>query len=119
MRIDPDDIGAVSVLIDRAWVDAPCVQGDLHGVTLDAWRLQLALINQRYRDQAALSRSIREETIASIRATNAQRVALLLPGSLSVTQEQITPWNVPTLQESHGRHLLAIALSTTVVRKAH
>ncbi len=89
VRIDPDDIGAVSVLIDRAWVDAPCVQGDVHGVTLDAWRLQLALINQRYRDQAALSRSIREETIASIRATNAQRVAQLLPGSLSVTQEQI------------------------------
>lgn len=89
IRIDPDDIGAISVLVDGRWSYASCINGDLHGVTLDAWKLQVALINQRYRDQAQLSQSIRDEAIDSIRATNAQRVAQLLPGSLTTTAAQI------------------------------
>jgi putative transposase len=89
LRIDPDDIGAVSVLIEGQWIDAPAVSGDIDGVTLDAWRVQLALINQRFRDQTTLAQSIRDESVASIRATNAQRVAQLLPGSLTTTGAQI------------------------------
>lgn len=89
VRVDPDDIGALSVLIDGRWYDAPAVMGDLDGITMDAWKHQFSLINIQNRKDAALTYGMRCEAIASIRATNAQRLAQLLPGSVATTAELI------------------------------
>ena len=89
VRVDPDDIGAISVRIGQQWHPAPAVGGGLDGVPLSAWREELTRIVQRNRDQAELSRQVRDDAIAAIRARVDLRVSQLLPQSLQVSSEQI------------------------------
>ena len=47
IRVDPDDLGAVSVRIGQRWHPAPAVGGGLDGVPIVAWREGLTRVLQR------------------------------------------------------------------------
>lgn len=81
VRIDPDDIGGVAILIGDKWEDAPSVAGDLDGITLDAWRRQVDALRRHSRAHAEVTREVRENALRAIRETVQQRVDQLLPGS--------------------------------------
>ena len=89
VRVDPDDIGAVSVWIGGRWHPAPAVGGGLDGVPLAAWSEEYTRLIQRHRDAAELSRQVRDDAVAAIRDRVDLRVSSLLPGSLQVSAEHI------------------------------
>lgn len=89
IRVDPGDLGAISVRIRNEWHPAPVAGGDLDGVSLAAWRESFTRLRQHHRERAELARGIREDAIAAIHADVAKKVALLLPGTLNVTARQI------------------------------
>ena len=89
IRVDPDDLGAVSVRIGQRWHPAPAVGGGLDGVPIVAWREGLTRVLQRNRDRAEFSRQVRDDAIAAIRDRVDLRVSQLLPGSLDVSPAQI------------------------------
>ena len=89
IRVDPGDIGAISVRIEQQWHPAPAVGGGLDGVPIAAWREELTRIVQRNRDRAELSRQVRDDAIAAIRVRVDLRISQLLPQSLQVSPAQI------------------------------
>jgi putative transposase len=82
VRLDPEDIGAVSVEIDGAWFEAKSIHEDLDGVTLDAWVEQHQITLQRFKDVAKLSLDTRREVLAAIRSRRAKaELDRVTPGS--------------------------------------
>lgn len=63
-RLDPEDVGYVSVKLDDEWVSIPCRKPELRGVSLGVWQETAADLRARYAKQASLSRPI---VLAAIR----------------------------------------------------
>lgn len=85
-RIDPANIGAVSVEVDKMWYQANAVNGEeLEGVTLPEWIQGLRDIRKKYAKEALLTLELRNATIAKIKAINtaARKRAQLLPTEIS------------------------------------
>ncbi len=88
IRVDPTDIGAISVKFGEEWITALNVKRHLEGTTLSAWLATANELSARYKAEAALSRAIvlaalrdnetlardlqRENGIAEELVTNAQ-----------------------------------------------
>jgi putative transposase len=101
VRLDPEDIGAVSVEIDGAWFEAKSIHEDLDGVTLDAWVEQHQITLQRFKDVAKLSLDTRREVLAAIRSRRAKaELDRVTPGSQTDTSAKID-WLEKNL--FHGR----------------
>ena len=86
VRIDPANIGAVSVQIDQAWYQADAVNGEeLEGVTLPEWIQGLRDIRKKHASEALLTLELRNATIVKIKAINmaARKRAQLLPTEIS------------------------------------
>ena len=89
IRVDPDDLGEISVRIDGAWHAASCVEGGLDGVSLEAWKAACVKLRQSHRAEAALSADIRENALNTIKSIVDGRVASLLPNSLDPSAKKI------------------------------
>ncbi|AVL53629.1 hypothetical protein CEP88_14120 [Roseobacter denitrificans] len=101
IRLDPDDIGAVSVEINNRWFEARCEHGDLDGVSLEEWKAEHELILQRYKDVELLNRKTRRSAIAAIKARCDQAIAKrLIPGS---TTDNTAGIDAVQNQLFHGR----------------
>lgn len=70
VRWHQDDIGAIEVKLDDGWVEVPAVMTGLRGVRADTWYHTVRSLRARYRDQAAVSRSVVLQAIRDIEALN-------------------------------------------------
>ncbi|UMY17116.1 Mu transposase C-terminal domain-containing protein [Methylobacterium organophilum] len=89
VRLDPYDVGYVSVWVDEEWMAVPCVRDGFDGVGVQAWIDTLADLRRRYADQAKLTMPIVMAALHDIRkiSENAARRAGI--GSGMVTPEQL------------------------------
>lgn len=68
IRIDPDNIGAVSVEIDRVWHQAPALNGEeIEGLSMAHWTLVMRELRQRHSAEAELTLPQRNRAIQKIR----------------------------------------------------
>src|SRR5690606_34744741 len=82
IRVDPMDLGEISVFTEEGWVSAPCVYEFAHGLSAAEWMATTRRLRERYANQAALIRPLVLEAIAAIRAmSNAamERAGLAAP----------------------------------------
>ncbi|MCV3274133.1 Mu transposase C-terminal domain-containing protein [Roseobacter sinensis] len=90
VRLDPEDIGAISVEIDGRWFEAKSIHKDLDGVTLDAWTAQHQLVLQRFKDVERLSLETRRRVLDAIRSRRKQaELDRITPGSKTDTSAKI------------------------------
>lgn len=68
VRIDPENIGAISVEIEREWFQAIAVNGEtLEGLSLAEWRLAMRELRQRYAGEALATLPQRDRAIEKIK----------------------------------------------------
>ncbi|MBD2746622.1 transposase [Microvirga sp. BT688] len=90
VRIDLDDLGAVSVFThEKSWISVPCVDPLARGLSRLDWVAAVKRLRQRHADEAALVRPIVEQAIADVRGIHeAARIRAGLP-PLQPTPEEI------------------------------
>jgi len=54
IRVDEDDLGAISVLLDGEWITVPALDTDFVGVSLDQWIELLEDLRMRFGEQAEI-----------------------------------------------------------------
>lgn len=89
VRIDPLDIGHVSIEIGDTWYPAKCTKNGFDGVAWQDWQGQLRRVLSKHRRAAQLSQSTVDNALLAI--TNIDRSANIRQGltAHSVTNEQI------------------------------
>ncbi|WP_226551932.1 Mu transposase C-terminal domain-containing protein [Celeribacter naphthalenivorans] len=68
IRIDPEDIGEISIRIGNEWHSASPVKGNFDGISLADWIAENRVLLQRYASEAELTEDVRDRAIANIRA---------------------------------------------------
>lgn len=91
IRIDPDDIGEISVEIGDDWYAATPVKGCFDGISFVDWIAENRMLRQRYAAEAEITDDVRERAIANIQSTDT--AARLRAG--------ITPQNPSKAQLTH------------------
>lgn len=91
IRIDPADIGEISVEIGGVWYAATPVKGCFDGISLVDWIAENRVLRQRYAAEAELTDDVRERAIANIQSID--KAARLRAG--------ITPQNPSKAQLAH------------------
>ncbi len=72
MRIDPDDLGWISVQINRVWKTIPCATSGLEGASIHGWLSVVQDQRRRHAIAAAPSRPIIADALRQIRAIAAK-----------------------------------------------
>lgn len=89
IKLDPDDLGEISVRIGASWHAARCVRGDIAGIDVETWTEAASEMRRVRADCAALNEAVVREAIKAIEAvgTAAQdREGIANP---EVTAEQV------------------------------
>lgn len=71
-RVDPDDLGWISVQIGRVWKTIPCATAGLQGASIQAWLGVVEDQRRRHAIAAAASRPIIADALRQIRAIAAK-----------------------------------------------
>lgn len=81
IRVNPQDLGEISIQTKAGWVSVKCVEDFAKGVSADEWIAANTRLRQRFAAQAAIARPALIEAIVAIReiARNAHRSAKLKP----------------------------------------
>lgn len=81
IRIDPQDLGEISIHTEQGWVSVKCVEDFAKGVSAEEWIAANTRLRQRFAAQAEIARPALMEAIEAIReiARNAHRTAGLKP----------------------------------------
>lgn len=103
IRLDPLDIGAISVAIDGTWHQARAATTGFDGVRLADHRALCELLAKRFADQAALTQPIVDEALRTIgaRATAAEKAAAFLtrfnePDDIARAERNLRDFRIPT-----------------------
>ncbi len=89
VRINPENIGTVDVLIDGMWFPAKAVGGGFDGIRMDLWIAKVRAIRQYNHDQSLLKRHVVLEALADIRAMNNEPFLLMDMTPFGCTAKQI------------------------------
>jgi putative transposase len=68
IKVDPHDIGAISILIGKIWVTADALDCDLDGVHLTSWVTEFRDIRAHNKAESELSRDLRDRALKNIDA---------------------------------------------------
>jgi putative transposase len=68
IKVDPHDIGAISILIGKTWVTADALDCDLDGVHLTSWVTEFRAIRTHNKAESELSRDLRDRALKNIDA---------------------------------------------------
>ena len=82
IRVDPFNLGWISVCIKGIWHPALAIQDCFEGVTLDTWRETMSLLRKKYQDQAQLSIGVVERALNRISEVNEK----------AMVRARIEPW---------------------------
>lgn len=66
VRVDTDDLGAVSVKTDQGWISVPCSTSGFEGVSLYHWQHTQAALRRKHASVAALSEEIVNKALLDI-----------------------------------------------------
>lgn len=88
VRLNPENIGTVDILIEGRWMPAKAIGGGFDGIRIDMWIDKVRSIRQKNHAKAILKRPVIAEALADIRAINTDSHILmdLTPFSYSVEQ---------------------------------
>ena len=89
VRINPENIGTVDVLIDGQWFPARAVGGGFDGIRMDLWIAKIRAIRQTNHDKSLLKRHVVLEALADIRAMNNEPFLLVDMTPFGCTARQI------------------------------
>ncbi|GJE52110.1 hypothetical protein GOFOIKOB_5178 [Methylobacterium tardum] len=110
IRLDPLDIGAISVAIDGTWHEARAATSGFDGVRLADHRALCEMLAKRFADQAALTQPIVNEALRTIgaRATAAEKAAHFLtrfaePEDIARAERSLRDFTIPTDADFAGR----------------
>lgn len=103
IRLDPLDIGAISVAIDGTWFEARAATSGFDGVRLADHRALCEVLAKRFADQAALTQPIVDEALRTIgaRSTAAEKAAQFLtrfnePDDVARAERNLRNFRIPT-----------------------
>lgn len=110
VRLDPLDIGAISVAIDGTWHEARAATSGFDGVRLADHRALCEVLAKRFADQAALTQPIVDEALRTIgaRSTAAEKAAQFLtrfnePEDIARAERNLRDFAIPTDADFAGR----------------
>lgn len=89
VRINPENMGIVDVLIDNVWFPATAVGGGYDGIRMDLWIAKIRSIRQQNHDCSLLKRHIVLEALADIRAMNNEPYLLMDMTPFGCTAKQV------------------------------
>ena len=69
LRVDPQDVGTVSVFMNGRWIDATARNGIFHGATLADWEASLDDLSRRHESEQALVAPLVHAALTDIRST--------------------------------------------------
>ncbi|MCJ2089814.1 hypothetical protein MKK88_28070 [Methylobacterium sp. E-005] len=103
IRLDPLDIGAISVAIDGTWYEARAATTGFDGVRLADHQALCAVLAKRFADQATLTQPIVDEALRTIqaRSTAAEKAATFLtrfnePEDIALAERSLRDFAIPT-----------------------
>lgn len=109
IRIDPQDIGAISVEIDGTWHEVRAATHGFDGVTLADHQALCQQLAKRFADQAQLSEGVVFEALRAIqdRASAAERAATFLtkfaePADIERAERNLRSFTIPSSLEGDG-----------------
>ncbi|WP_299047756.1 Mu transposase C-terminal domain-containing protein [uncultured Tateyamaria sp.] len=89
IKVDPHDIGAISILIGDTWVSADALDCDLDGVHMSSWVKEFREIKAHNKAESELSSDLRDRALKNIDAI-CQKAALRAGiGPHDLTKEQV------------------------------
>lgn len=94
VRLDPIDIGRISVKLGTDWVTVPCRKPEFDGVTLSTWLVASADLRARFKNEASLVRPV---VLEAVRA--ADRLSRKLRDEAGISAELDTPEEVERARE--------------------
>lgn len=110
IRLDPLDIGAISVEIDGTWYEVRAATTGFDGVRLADHRAVCEHLAKRFADQAALTQPIVDEALRTIgaRSTAAEKAATFLtrfnePEDIARAERSLRDFAIPTDADFAGR----------------
>ncbi|WP_182084507.1 Mu transposase C-terminal domain-containing protein [Aureimonas sp. ME7] len=68
IRVDPSDLGSISVRLPNGRLTVPCRRHGMDGVTLDHWLMGARNLRSRFKTEAAASENIVLDAVRDIRA---------------------------------------------------
>lgn len=89
LRLDPADIGCVSVKIGDSFFPLACATPDFDGVSMDDWRIALASLRKRFKEQARLTQPIVNQSIREIQALGQRSLDMVGLGSEAPSKEDV------------------------------
>lgn len=108
VRINPENIGTVDVLIDGQWFPARAVGGGFDGIRMDLWIAKIRAIRQTNHDKSLLKRHVVLEALADIRAMNDEPYLLL----------DMTPFGCTAKQINHAEKSVFLGLEAEALSSA-
>ncbi|KQT61047.1 hypothetical protein ASG52_17590 [Methylobacterium sp. Leaf456] len=122
VKVDPQDIGAISIEIDGTWHEARAATSGFDGVRLADHMALCARLRQQYADQARMSEAAVLEALRAIQArtSEAERAANFLtrfaePEDIARAEKDLLEFAIPTDADFAGRAVvdpLATAIPT-------
>jgi putative transposase len=120
VRLDAEDIGAISVRIGKDWLTVDCVHNGFDRVTIRAWTATLEDLRRRFAAEAEVVESVVRSTLSAIQQVAANAVARAGISALIDTPEDVAraerdlaisfSWNKPNPEvSSTGDGLFAAA----------
>lgn len=96
IRVDPQDLGEISVQTEKGWVSVKCSEDFATGVSAEEWIAANTRLRQRFAAQAAIARPALIEAIEAIReiASNAHRTAKLKPTVITESEFKTAEQNL-------------------------
>ncbi|OJU25460.1 MAG: hypothetical protein BGN91_04590 [Nitrobacter sp. 62-13] len=89
VRVDAEDIGAISVRLEKDWLTVPCVHTGFDRVTVRIWTATLADLGRRFAREAKVEEPVVREAIRAIQQVSANAIARSGIGALIDTPEDI------------------------------
>lgn len=89
VRLDAEDIGAISVRLERDWLTVPCVHPGFDRITVRVWTATLANLGLRFTREAKVAAPVVREAIRAIQQVSDNAVARSGIGALIDTPEDI------------------------------
>jgi putative transposase len=89
VRLDAEDIGAISVRVGKDWLTVPCVRTGFDRITVRVWTVTLADLGRRFTREARVAEPVVREAIRAIQQVSDDAIACSGIGTLIDTPEDI------------------------------
>lgn len=89
IRLDPENLGHVSVWYGEAWHSIPAVMPGIEGISVGAWEQAIFEIRQRNRDASKIGRDVIDRAFAHIRNIDADQCAWRRLGPINIDGAEI------------------------------